>query len=388
MPIARFFQVILSCKFNIQAYALDTLQFRVLNSVLQSNLHLTMNVPSQQLTAIQSMLTAGHRNLRIERHSLPLWGIPPGILWVISEHILTPAQLPDVTQRALAWLGLMLAVLAAIATLDWHWTRQSKAARDEAWSFIHRQVIKVWWLTMSLAALTTFAMFFFGGAYMVCSVWLVCLGIGLYVHGLFSEELLEWAGLLTILIGITGLFAQLPYDTLRWLTAAVFAIGLPVLGLMLDRGRHRAVSVRLVQMLGWLTAVMILPLSLEMLAHERRIPDQASVSLADYRADPYPGQGTRIVNIPAGTAIPVELELGGDTFVSNAGNPGMTLTTARSIELLVRNGELTGDVRLTDGDWQQSRRVRWISIPWVKAELTPEAGPRVTGSLIVQIGAR
>lgn len=347
-----------------------------------------MSAPAQQLATIQSMLAVGHRNLRVERHSLPLWGLPPGILWAISEHILTPEQFPDVTQRALAWLALMTTVLAGVATLDWQWTRQSKAARDEAWSFVHRQVIKVWWLTMGLAALTTFAMFFFGGAYMVCSVWLVCLGIGLYVHGLFSEELLEWGGLLIILIGVTGLFAQLPYDTLRWLTTAVFAIGLPLLGLMLDHGRHRAALVRLAQMLGWLMAVMIVPLWLEMTVHEQRIPDMAPVSLAEFRADPHAGQGSRIVNIPAGTAIPVELELGGDTFVGSAGNPGMTLTTALSVDLLVSDGKLTGDLRLADGDWQQSRRVRLVSIPWIKAELTPETGPRVTGSLIVQIGAR
>ena len=149
-----------------------------------------MTVPSQQLHAIHSMLTAGQRNLRLERHTLWLWGVPAGVLFVLSEHILTPEQFPDLTQRALAWLALLLTVLATVATLDWHWTRQAKQTRDEAWSFIHRQVVKVLWLLMGLATLTTFAMFFYGGGYMVCAVWLVFLGVSLYLHGLFSEELL------------------------------------------------------------------------------------------------------------------------------------------------------------------------------------------------------
>lgn len=347
-----------------------------------------MTAPAQQLAAIQSMLAAGHRNLRIERHSLPLWGIPAGLLWALSEFILTPEQLPDLTQRALAWLMLMATVLATVGTLDWYWTRQTKAARDEAWSFIHRQVIKIWWLMMGLATLATFAMFFYGGAYMVCAVWLVCLGIGLYVHGLFSEELLEWAGLLAMLIGIGGLVAQFPYETMRWIAAAVFGIGLPLLGLMLDHGRHRPALFRLGQMLLWLSAVLIGPLLIETTAHREGIPDTRAVPLAEFRADPRAREGSRIVAIPAGTAIPIELELGGDLFVGNAGKPGVTLNTAQDIELLVRNGELTGDVRLAGGDWQQSRRVRWISIPWLKATLTPAQGPLVTGSLIVQIGAR
>ena len=88
------------------------------------------------------------------------------------------------------------------------------------------------WLMMGLAALTTFATFFYGGGYMICAVWLVFLGLSLYVHGLFSEELLEWAGLLTMLIGISSLFAKLPFETMRWVAAAVFGIGLPLLALL------------------------------------------------------------------------------------------------------------------------------------------------------------
>ena len=114
-----------------------------------------MTAPARQLDAIHAMLAAGHRNLRIERHSLLLWGIPAGLLWVLSESILTPAQLPDLRERALAWLGLLAVVLITIAAVDWHFTRKIKATRDEAWSFIHRQVIKIWWLMMGLAALAT-----------------------------------------------------------------------------------------------------------------------------------------------------------------------------------------------------------------------------------------
>jgi hypothetical protein len=346
-----------------------------------------MATPAQQLAAIHAMLAASHRNLRVERHSLPLWGIPAGLLWAVSEYILTPEQLPDLAGRAIAWLALITGVLALVGTLDWHWTRQTKAARDEAWSFIHRQVIKVWWLMMGLAALTTFAMFFYGGAYMLCAVWLVCLGIGLYVHGLFSEELLEWGGLLAMLIGIGSLIAQFPFETMRWITAAVFGIGLPLLSLMLDRGRHRPALIRFGQMLLWLSAVLIGPLTIEASAHRSGIPEIPPVPLAAFRADPHAGEGSHIVAIPAGTVVPVELALGGDLFVSGVSQPALMLSTAQSIELLLRDGELTGDVRLAGGDWQQSRRVRWISIPWLKATLTPAQGPLVTGSLIVQIGA-
>lgn len=343
-----------------------------------------MTAPAQQLDAIHAMLAAGHRNLRLERHSLFLWGVPAGLLWALSETILTPDQLPDVTQRALAWLGLLIAVLATIAAVDWHLTRKMKATRDEAWSFIHRQVLKVWWLMMGLAALTTFAMFFYGGGYMLCAVWLVCLGIGLYVHGLFSEELLEWAGLLTILIGIAGLFAKQPYETMRWVAAAVFGLGLPLLALMLDRGRHRPTLVRLGQILGWLAVVLILPMAIEHRANYQERPELPAVPLADYRAGAAP-TGEIVVALPAGTAIPVDIELGGDIFAGGPDKPVLPLTLTQPIELLLRDGQPTGDVRFPGEAWQPSRQVRWISIPWLKAELSPERGPRVRSSLIVQL---
>jgi hypothetical protein len=344
-----------------------------------------MTAPARQLDAIHAMLAAGHRNLRIERHTLLLWGIPAGLLFAVSELILTPAQFPDLTERALAWLGLLVAVLVSIATLDWFWTRQIKATRDEAWSLIHRQVLKVLWLMMGLATLTTFAMFFYGGGYMLCAVWLVFLGISLYVHGLFSEELLEWAGLLTILIGIASLLARLPYETMRWVAAAVFGLGLPLLALMLDRGRHRPAHFRLAQMLGWLSVVLILPVTVEQRIHHRELPDLAAVSLADYRAGKVSPTGDIAVALPAGTAIPVDVELGGDIFGGSGANPVLPLTLNQPIELLLRDGQLTGDVRFPGEPWQESRQVRWLSIPWLKADLTPERGPRVTGNLVVQL---
>jgi hypothetical protein len=347
-----------------------------------------MNAPAQQLSAIHAMLSAGHRNLRVERHSLLLWGIPAGLLFALSETILTPAQLPDVTQRALAWLGLLAVVLTSIATIDWRWTRRVKQTRDEAWSFIHRQVIKVWWLMMGLAALTTFATFFYGGGYMICAVWLVFLGISLYVHGLFSEELLEWAGLLTMLIGISSLFAKLPFETMRWVSAALFGIGLPLLALMLDRGRHRPSYVRLLQMLGWLTAVLILPMWLEHRSHNHQLPETKAIALADYLAQAPTASGETVVALPAGTRIPVNIEVSGDIFASNGENPVLPLTLSQTVELLVRDGELTGDVRFPGEDWQQSRQVHLITIPWIKAELTPEHGPRVSSSLIVQLRSK
>ncbi len=104
----------------------------------------------QQLDSIHSMLSAGHRNLRVEQHSLVLWGTICGGLILASNRILTAEQFPVVEQRAIAWLILLALTVSGVSLLDWHLTRRAKQARDEAWSFIHRQVLKVWWLLLPL----------------------------------------------------------------------------------------------------------------------------------------------------------------------------------------------------------------------------------------------
>lgn len=330
------------------------------------------------------MLASGQRNLRMERHTLLLLGLPAGLLFALSESIFTPEQIPDLQQRALSWLALLVAVIGTIVTVDWHWTRKIKATRDETWSFIHRQVLKVMWLLLALATLTTFAMFFYGGGYMVCSVWLIFAGLGLYVHGLFSEELLEWGGGLLIAIGIVSLVAGLPYESLRWLAASVFALGLPLFALLLDRGRHRPAYVRLLQICGWLAVVVVLPLLIEQQSHQRTLPDGPLLTLMEFRNNP-PADGTAIIALPAGTPIPVEVELVGDLFAGRESHARMPLTLQEPVELLMLNGKLSGDMRFPGESWQNARRARWLTIPWIRAELSAEHGPRILSSLVLRL---
>ena len=336
---------------------------------------------SRQLDAIHSMLSAGHRNLRIERHSLILWGITGGALFFFSTSILTPEQFPLIQQRALAWLLLLSAVLGGVGFADWQLTRRAKQARDEAWPFIHRQVLKVWWLLMAMGTLMTFAMFFFGGGYMLYSAWLVLLGLGLYVHGLFSEELLEWVGALTIIIGIVSLASRLPMETMRLIGASTFGIGLPLLAAMLDRGRAFPARRRLAQTLMWMLAVLALPLLGQRYATAVTLPDGPVIPLESFRRQ-QDTSGTHIVSLPRGTPVPVEIEVSGNLFDS-ATNPVLPLKLAAPIEVLMVDGKPSGDTRFPGGAWQPARETRWIAIPWIKAELQAEQGPLVRASLVV-----
>jgi len=110
---------------------------------------------------------------------------------------------------------------------------------------------------------------------MIFAAWVVLAGLGLYVHGLFSEELLEWTGALIIAIGIGMLAFRLNVTASQWVAASTLGLGLPLLSAMLDRGRQRAAWVRLLQSVGWLLCVLLPPLLAQRLASAAVPPDCA-----------------------------------------------------------------------------------------------------------------
>ena len=338
---------------------------------------------SQQLDAIASMMASGQRNLRMERWSLVLWGVAGGLLFLFSESILTPVQLPDLQQRALAWFLLIAFVLGAVGTADWHLTRRAKQARDEVWSFIHRQVLKVQWLLMGIGALLTFAVFFYGGGYMLYTAWLVLLGTGLYVHGLFSEEMLEWAGAMIILMGIAMLATQQSSENLKNIATSVFGIGLPALALMLDHGRVRSKTYRALQAVGWACLVLAIPLAVARWPSPAQMVQSPIVSLQEFQRSASTAKGSQAISLPAGTAIPVQIEIAGNLFETGTTPLTLPLVLKTPIELWMVDGKLTGAARQPGATWSKGPETR-INIPWVRGEITPHTGPLLKANLTVQ----
>jgi hypothetical protein len=339
---------------------------------------------NQQLDAIHSMLSAGHRNLRVERHSLVLWGLGCGGLILASNHIFTPEQYPSMEQRAFAWLILLTLAVSGVALLDWHLTRQVKQARDETWSFIHKQVLKVLWLLMAVGVLLTFATFFFGGSYMIFASWVVLVGLGLYVHGLFSEELLEWVGALIIAIGIGMLAFRLKYTDLQWVSSSTLGLGLPLLSLMLDRGRERALQVRLLQSSGWLLCVLIPPMLAHQIVAPGVPPDAPVVSYEQFRRQPGAKQA---VTLPAEMKVPVKFDVTGNLFRASD-DVAFSLVLNEPLLVMMSDGKPTGEMRTSGGEWTLWHDTLTIQIPKITAEYNAGDGALIRSSLIVKINGQ
>lgn len=296
------------------------------------------------------MLAAGHRSVRLERHTLLLWGGVGGFLCAFTDRVVTAERFPDNTQRALVLLAWLAFWLGSAAMLD-HWlTRRAHAARAETLPFAQAQITRAWWMLLTMGSLGSFAMFFHGGGSMVYALWIVLLGLGIYLFGLFSRSLTEWIGLATILLGVAALASGLPFSTTHWLAASCFAIGLPLAGWLGARTDGTRLGARVLALSLWLTLVAGAPLLVNAMPGSTPIPVASPVPLSALSV----GGGEQVVALPAGTVVPLRVDLD-SPFLSAPPSAGLPLTLTQSIEVALRDGQPDGRYRVAGGPWRQVR---------------------------------
>ncbi len=291
----------------------------------------------EQFQAIQSMLTAGHRSVRLERHSLFLIGGVGGFIAGATEYIITAERFPDIPQRALVLLLWLTFWLGGMAWLDQWLTRRARQRRDETLPFAQAQITRAWWMLLGMGTLGTFAMFFHGGGGMTYALWIVLLGLGIYLFGLFSRPLIEWIGLATILLGVAGLAAGLPYGATHWLAASCFAIGMPLAGWLNARFSDASFPRSILALGLWLLLVVTPPLL-----------------LTRFSIPPVPAAGEQVLRLQAGSRIPLRVDLESPILrIEPQAELEMTLT--QPVEIVLIDGQPDGRYRIGNGDWHAIR---------------------------------
>lgn len=300
-----------------------------------------MSATLDQLQSIQSMLAAGHRSVRLERHSLMLIGGVGGFVAGLSEYLITAERFPDLTQRALVLLVWLSGWFGGVSLLDHHLTRLARERRDETLPFAQAQITRAWWMLLGMGTLGSCAMFFYGGGTMIYGLWIVLLGLGVYLFGLFSRPLIEWIGLATVLLGVAALAAGLSYQMTHWLAASCFAVGMPLAGWLDRRLPGGAWSRQLGALLLWMVAVIGSAL---LVARWTAGTDET----------PRMAAGERVLRLASGTPVALQLDLSGPLMTASPqARLGMNLTLP--VEVVLRDGEPDGRYRIADGPWHRIR---------------------------------
>jgi len=287
----------------------------------------------EQLHSIHAMLAAGHRSVHLERHSLLLLGGIGGFLATVTEWVVTAERFPDNRQRALATLVWLAFWLGGMSLLEYRLTRQARQRRAETLPFAQAQIQRAWWMLLAMGTLGTFAMFFYGGGAMVYALWIVLLGLGMYLFGLFSRPLIEWIGLATLLLGVAGLATGLPFGATRWLMASCFAVGMPLAGWLAPRVDDRRLARRSAALLLWLALVAAPPLLFARMSFVQA-----------------PAADTQVLRLAAGARVPLRVDLE-SPLLSVSPQAGLDLTLTLPVEVALKDGQPDGRYRIGDGPW-------------------------------------
>lgn len=288
----------------------------------------------EQMQSIQAMLAAGHRCVELERHSLLLWGGIGGGLCAFTDLVINGERFPDNTHRAIALLAWLVFWLGGMSWLDHQLTRRARQVREETLPFAQAQVTRAWWMLLALGTLTTFAMFFHGGGVMIYALWMVLLGLGIFIFGLFSRPLIEWIGLATVLLGVVGLASGLPLGSARWLAASTFGIGLPLAGWLAAKVDDRRTGHRGLAVAFWLAAVIA--------------PAGAAASHIPGAAPPTPT--TAVLTLAAGSVVPLHIDMESG-LVGIPATASLPVRIARTTEIALSDGQPDGRYRLDGGNW-------------------------------------
>ncbi len=305
-----------------------------------------MNPAQHQIDSIQSMLMRGQRPLRIHRHTLLLWGGAAGWLCAATDPLIRALQLTAPWQFGLAVLLILALVFVPVACLDRLLTLRFVRRHDLTIPFAQQQITKIWWLLVAIAIVLTSGIVMTGDGRLVYCFWIAIFGVGLFIHGAFSEELPEWVGAGMLLLGIVPIALEVPVAETRWLAVCAFGIGLPVLGLMLDGGRRMHFIKRLGQSLLWLAAVLAPALTIY---HARSSGEEASALAALPAASAPLRHGHYLLTLPAGAMVPLTVSIDGPYAAAEPIEP-IQLRLTRPVEIEMQGGEPTGRYRYGD-DW-------------------------------------
>jgi len=338
-----------------------------------------MPSPSQQtLNQIHAMIKTGHEGVRVERHSLILWGLTAAMLVIFTNDLFNASWLKVHWMRVASQNLFVGSILFAVGVLDYRLTRDKRHQRNESITFVQRQVTKIWWLLIALIVVVNAGANYFGGDHLFLGIAIVLAGIAVFINGLFSAQPLDWAGGLLIVAGLALLAAGLPRIEQEWIAASVFGVGLPLFALVIDKpALVRQFAMRAILSLVWVAAVLV-PAAMAIQWFDRvEVPAGQPISLAEYTDQNVDRSGEWVVHLPAGTSVPVRWTLSGDP-VDSVTDSAPLLQLSKALDVVFVDGRADGRYRIGEDEWRLRRQHARIRVNALQPEITD-------GQLIVDL---
>lgn len=331
---------------------------------------------STQLDAIYSMMEEGQHSVKMERHSLLIWGITAAILILITDLLFNLNTISVRWQLILAQTTFISIVLFIAGSWDLKLTRKVRQQRDESLSFIQLQLTKVWWFFIALIVLLNVGMNFFGGGYMFYGLTIALIGMAFYIQGLFSTQMLKWIGVMLIVIGLASVALNLHFLVTKWLAAGVFGLGFPLLAFILNKNKtHSTLTKRLVLSMVWF-AIVIFP---AVIVYQQKLNFNAdgliTRNVSEYKLlNKKQSMAKQIIHLEKGTEVPLNINLVADNF--NIGRNGdVRVKLKKDFDVVIEAGKANGFFRANGGDWQSRKNILRIRTFKMESVIEQQKGP-------------
>lgn len=332
---------------------------------------------SEQIESIRAMMASGHQSVRMERHTLLLWGITAALLILIVDLIFSPARFSAAWQRILFATVFMAALLTAVGIWDFRLTRKLRSQRDESISFVQVQVTKIWWMLIGLIIIIQLGMNFFGGGFLFYGMALGLIGIAFYIHGLFSQQMLSWVGTMMLVVGFFMVALKVPFPLQKVMAASVFGLCFPYLAVFIHReGMANDFKARSLISLGWLVLALLPALVIAKWNEQEIVPVTNSMTLEQFLKNGNRSSLNAIVQVPIGTEIPIHITLQGN-LSEKTKSIVIPVALSRPLELSVSEGKLDGRYRIDQGEWINPKRSFSLRGSRIKSSLDLETGLKV-----------
>jgi len=340
----------------------------------------------QRLEDIRAMMHSGHKSIRLELHSLVYWGLTGGLLIALLPFIFE--QFTDYWVNITIFISTTFLALTAVAIIDYRKTQNIRHRQEQSVSFVQKQITRIWWMLIATGLLLSYGMVFFGGGYMEISMWVFIVGLGLVIHGLFSPQPLNRFGIIMMTLAVLSVFA-FPYNFTRWLGASLFAVGMPLIGYLLYKQSGFLKGAGISQLLIWMICVSVpayAAFTTENALNTLRSapPVQDSVMLAQYLKST-DQRGTQIVSIPAGSSIPFKMSIAGND-ITDVSEYSIPIKLEKSIDVVVKDGKMTGMHRVQGESWQSLRSSQIFKINALQVDLNRQDGLQAIMKLQVLLG--
>lgn len=211
----------------------------------------------KQIAEVRTLLVSAQGGFLIDSYTFALWGLVSALWLLCNRRLFSAANFPNVVERAIFEEGSFAAVLVLTAMTDVYLARRRRIHSNEGYPFIRRQIGRLSLVLAGLGMLAGFGTWFMPWATVIFIVWTAIIGIILFVHGLFSLQHLEWAGLALVATAVAAACASVSFEGSRWLLVAVCGWGLPSLGLLSRPLSLLAPLQRLLAVLGWAASICL-----------------------------------------------------------------------------------------------------------------------------------